>query len=60
MDGSMNCCVNLIYMHDTVYYQSNMTCLTILIMNLHTPKCATFYISVPLANFVTIKGQGHK
>ena len=32
----------LIYMHIIVYYQSNMTCLTVLIMNLHIHKCPTF------------------
>ena len=27
------------------YYQTNMTCLTVLIMKLHIPKCPRFYIS---------------
>ena len=33
-----------------MYYQSNMTCLIVLIMNLHIPKCPMFYISLKLAN----------
>ena len=38
-------------MHNIVYYQSYMTCLMVLIMNLHIPKCPTFNISLKLANF---------
>ena len=41
-------------MHNIMYYQStgcNMTCLNVLIMNLHIPKCPTVYISLKLANF---------
>ena len=53
----MNCCANLISMHNIVYYQSNMTCLTVLIMNLHIPKCAIFYISFNISKLPTLKGQ---
>ena len=52
MDGSMNCCVSFISMHNIVYYHSNMTCLTVLIRIVHSiPKRATLYISYKLANF---------
>ena len=38
-------------MHIIVYYQSTMTCLAVLIMDLHIPKSRTFYIYLKLANF---------
>ena len=34
-----------------------MTCLTILIMNVHIPKCPTFYISFKISKLPTLKGQ---
>ena len=46
-----------IYMHNIMYYQSNMTCLTVLIINLHIPKCPTFYISFKISKLPTLIGQ---
>ena len=53
----MKVCVYLIDMHNIVYYQSNMTCLTVLIMNLHIPKCPTCYISFKISKHQTLKSQ---
>ena len=36
-------------MHNIVYYQSNMTCLTVLIMNIHIHKYPIFYISFKIS-----------
>ena len=56
MNGYMNCCVYLIHMHNIVYYQSNMTCLTVLIMNLQIPKYLTFYV-FKISKLPTVKSQ---
>ena len=52
----MKCCVYLIYMHNIVYYQSNMTCFTVLIMNLHTQMSYILYF-FKMSILQTIKGQ---
>ena len=46
-----------IYIHNIVYYQSNMTCLVVLIMKLHIPKCVTFYISLKITKLPTLEVQ---
>ena len=50
MDGSMNYCVSLISMHNIVNYQSNMTCLTVIIRNVHIPNVLYFIFLKKFAN----------
>ena len=55
IDGSINCCVYLIYICIILCtIKANMACLTVLIMDL--PKYHIFYF-IKISKLLTIKGQ---